>query len=85
MKVAKAFGLAMAILWVICAGIIWILPDLSWQITEWWMHGMDLSAMGSWNLTLNNFLWGGVAAVISAWVTGWVLAWSWEKVGGKTK
>lgn len=85
MKVANAFGLAMAILWVVCAGFIWLLPDLSWLITGWWMHGMDLSAMGSWNITFDNFFWGGVTAIISAWVTGWVLGWSWEKVGGKTK
>lgn len=28
---------------------------------------------------------GGEMAIISAWVTGWVLVWSWEKVGGKKK
>ena len=80
MRLANAFALAMIILWVICSAVVWLLPDLSWQITGWWMHGMNLSAMGYWNLTFSNFLLGGIAAVVSAWVTGYVLGWSWEKV-----
>jgi len=47
------------------------------------MHGMDLTAMGSWNLTFASFLFGGVTAVVSAWVSGWVLGWSWNYLKGK--
>ena len=84
-KLANAFALAMAILWTMCSIFVWLLPDFSLQITSWWMHGMDLSAMGSWNLTIGNFLLGGIAAVISAWVTGWVLGWSGQTVGGNNR
>lgn len=80
-KLANALALATAILWVLCSAIIWLLPDFSWQVTTWWTHGMDLSAMGGWHLTFSNFLLGGVTAVISAWLTGWVLGWSWQAVG----
>lgn len=82
-RLANAFGLAMVILWTVCSVFIWLLPDLAWQITSWWMHGMDLSAMGNWDLTLGNFLLGGITAVISAWVTGWVLGWAWQVLGRK--
>jgi len=85
MKLANAFALAMAILWIICSAVVWILPSFSLQITSWWMHGMDLTAMGNWNLTFANFLLGGILVIVSAWITGWVLAWSWEAVGGNKK
>lgn len=49
------------------------------------MHGMDLSVMGSWHLSVVNFLLGGITAVISAWVAGWVLGWSWQVVGGNSR
>ena len=81
-KLANAFALTMAILWVACSAVVWLLPGFASQVTEWWMHGMDISVMGNWNLTLNSFLLGGITAVISAWVTGWVLGWSWRTVGG---
>ena len=83
MKLANAFALAMAVLWVLCSAVIWLLPSFSWTVTGWWMHGMDLSAMGSWNLTVGNFLLGGITAAVSAWVTGWVLGWSWQTVGNR--
>lgn len=84
-KLANAFALAMVILWTLCSVFVWLLPDFSLQITSWWMHGMDLSAMGSWHLTVSNFLLGGVTAVIASWVSGWVLGWSWQKVGGNNR
>lgn len=85
MKLANTFALSMAILWILCSAFIWLLPDFSWTITSWWMHGMDLSAMGNWHLTFDNLLFGGIAAVISAWITGWVIGWSWQVVGGNNR
>lgn len=85
MKLANAFALAMTVLWVICSLFVWLLPDLSLQIISWWMHGMDLSVMGSWHLSVSNFVLGGISAIVSAWVTGWVLAWAWQAVGGNNR
>jgi len=85
MKLANSFALATTILWVFCSAIVWLLPEFSWIVTSWWMHGMDLSAMGGWHLTVSNFLLGGITAVITAWVTGCVLAWSWHAVGGNNR
>lgn len=77
---AHAFALATGILWIVCSVIVWLFPSFSLQVTSWWMHGMDMSVMGGWNLSFGNFVWGGVTAVASAWGTGWVLVWSWEMV-----
>lgn len=82
-NLANSFALAMTVLWMICSLFVWLLPELSLQITSWWMHGMDLTAMGVWHLTFGNFLLGGITTVVSAWVTGWILGWSWGIVGKK--
>lgn len=83
-RLANTFALAMVILWVLCSAIVWLLPDLYWQATTWMMHGKNFT-MGSGNLTLSNFILGGIVAVISAWVTGWALGWAWEVVGGNNR
>lgn len=72
---AKAFGLTTAIFWIACTAVIWMLPNLSLEVTRWWMHGLDISVMGSY-LTLANFLLGGLTLTGSAWATGWVFGWS---------
>lgn len=80
---ANAFALATAILWTLCTLVVWLLPDFTWQVTEWWMHGMDITPMRSWNITLNNFLMGGLTLIASAWITGYIFGWSWKKLSGK--
>lgn len=82
-RLANALALATTVFWVACSAIVWVFPAFSMQITTWWMHGLDMSVMGDWNLNLNNFLLGGISAVISAWASGWVLGWSWEQVSKK--
>lgn len=75
---ANGFGLATGLLWILCAAFVWLLPDLSLTITKWWLHGLSIEALGTFNLTFGNFLWGGVTLVIAGWVTGYVLGWSLE-------
>ncbi len=75
---ANAFALTAAILWVVCSAFVWLLPNLSLKISKWWVHGMKVSALGQFNLTLNNFLLGGVTLVVAMWVTGYVFGWALE-------
>ena len=76
---ANAFALATAILWIICSLFIILLPDLSIIVSKWWVHGLDITVMGNWSLDLINFLLGGLTLIISAWVSGYIFGWSWEK------
>ncbi len=80
---ANAFALVTVVLWTLCSAIVWLLPNFSMTVFKWWMHGMNMSGLGNWNLTLGNFVGGGVTAIISAWVSGWVFGWAWEMVSGK--
>lgn len=78
-RIANASALAMTIIWLLCAAIVWLLPGFSIMMTSSWMHGMNMSALGMWRLTLGNFLSGGIGAVVSTWVVGYIFAWSLEK------
>lgn len=80
---ANALALATAKLWVLCTLFVWLFPNFSITIIEWWMHGMSMQVMGDFNLTLNNFFLGGITLTVSVWITGYVFGWSWEKVSKK--
>lgn len=81
---ANSFALATAILWVVCTGFVAVFPDFSQTVTQWWMHGMEVT---KFNLDWSNFVWGGLTIVTSFWVVGYVLGWSIEYVEqtGKNK
>lgn len=80
---ANAAALATGIFWVACSVFVFLFPGFSTTVTNWLLHGLDISVLGSWSLTLPNFILGGVTSVGSAWITGWVFGWSWEKASGK--
>lgn len=77
-SLANALGLVTVISWVVCSAFVAFLPDLSLTISSWWMHGLDITALGNWNLTFGNFLWGGVSLSISGWLFGYLLGWGLE-------
>lgn len=80
-RIANALAATTAFLWTLCAVFVWLLPSLSLTIVEWWMHGMSLEVMGEWNLTVTNFVLGGLTLTVSAWLGGWVFGWVWKKMG----
>lgn len=77
---ANTFALATVILWTTCSLFIVLVPNLSMIVLKWWMHGMDLTVMGDWSLNLTNFILGGLTLAVSAWVSGYIFGWSWEKL-----
>lgn len=77
-SLANALGLTIAIVWAVCSVFVALLPDFSMVVTKWWMHGMDITLLGNWNLNLANFLLGGITLAISGWLFGYVLGWSLE-------
>ena len=80
---ANAFALTTAIFWVVCSLVIAVVPAFSLTLTSWWMHGLALSTMGTWNLTWSNLLLGGLALVVAAWLSAYLFAWCWQLVSGQ--
>lgn len=83
MTLANAFGIATLVVWVICSVFIFALPELSMTITSWWLHGMDLSALGPFRLDWTNFILGGITLTVSGWIIGYIFGWALELVSKK--
>lgn len=82
---ANTLALTGAILWVICALFVVIFPGLAYNITGWWLHGLELNPLGYWSMTFDGFIMGGVALVISAWISGLVFDWASEFLKNKKR
>ncbi len=85
MKVEKtvlANGLALAtgILWIFDSAFVVLFPRLSLRLTKMWFHGMNIKPLGGFNVTLYDFVVGGLSLIVVAWVVGYVLGWSIEYV-----
>ncbi len=80
---ANALAFTFAILWVVCSLLIAVFPAFSLTVTTWWMHGLTLSAMGTWHLTWGNVLLGGGTLIVAAWLSAYLFAWCREIVSRK--
>lgn len=73
---ASKFGLAaayaVAIVWVVCSVIVYLLPDLSMHASGYMMHA-DFSAM-HWQMHLTGFLVGLIVWSVVAGVLTWLMA-----------
>ena len=67
-----ASAVATAILWVICSLLVVLLPGLMAHMTAGMMHGDTVSM--AFTMTWAGFLWGLIAWVVYAGVTGWLIA-----------
>jgi len=83
MVLANALALATAVSWLVCSAFVVFLPEFSLNVTRWWLHGLDISALGAWKLDVTNFLLGGVSLTASVWGVGYVFGWAWELASGK--
>lgn len=71
---ANAVGVTTAIVFLACRFLIGLFPDLSFTIAQSWFHGIELTKLGSWNLTTEAFVLGLVSATIGAWLVGYLFA-----------
>jgi hypothetical protein len=67
-----ASAVATAVLWIICSLLVALLPEFMTHMTAGMMHG-DTASM-AFTMTWTGFLWGLVAWVVCAGVTGWLIA-----------
>jgi hypothetical protein len=80
MALANALAAAMAVSWVICTLFVVLFPGLSLSLTRDMIHGLNVEALGSWQITLGNFISGGVMLSVFAWIFGWVLAYTYNRL-----
>ncbi|MEK7078771.1 MAG: DUF5676 family membrane protein [Patescibacteria group bacterium] len=83
MMYANAFAVTVSFVWLICSFGVAFLPDLSLTMSKWFMHGLDMTSLGLWKVTIDGFILGGLVLVGFGWVTGYVFGGSMEYFGKK--
>lgn len=78
---ACVWGLTSAVVWAVCALFVVFFPDASGIIFKSWIHRVNIELLGSWKMTIGNFLFGGVTLTASAGALGYVYGWLWKMVG----
>ena len=80
---ANAAALTTALAWVVCTLFVLVLPELSLVLTKNLLHGLEIEVLGSWQVTWGGFLSGLILLAVSAWLFGWVLAWTYQRLSRK--
>lgn len=78
MVLANAFATTIAFVWTVCTFGVALFPGLSQTIGRWWLHGLSMSTMGTWRVSIESYVFGGLILVVFGWITGYVFALSLE-------
>lgn len=71
---ANAATVTVAIIYVACRVAVALFPDLAMTVAQSWFHGLDISKVSGWNLSLGSFILGLVTSTAGAWLTGYLFA-----------
>lgn len=83
MVLANAFAATTLFVWVVCTLGVAFFPGPSLMMGRWWMHGLSMTTLGTWRVTLDGFILGGMVLVGFAWITGYVFGWCLDIFGNK--
>lgn len=64
--IPNALAVTTAIVFVLCRLLIGLFPDASFNIAQSWFHGIELSKLGAWNLTMSSLIMGLISSTITA-------------------
>lgn len=70
--IPNTLAVTTAIIYVLCRILVGLFPDASFAVAQSWFHGIELSKLGAWNLTLSAFILGIISSTITAWVVGFI-------------
>lgn len=73
MAFANASGILIAIVYVVCAVLVAVLPDLFKAISASWFHGINIDSIWTGE-PRGNFVLGLLSAVAASWAAGWLFA-----------
>lgn len=72
--IANALAVTTAIVYVACRVLVGLFPDAFFAIAQSWFHGIELSKLDSWNLTMSSFVLGLISSTVTSWVIGYIFA-----------
>ncbi|OGM20956.1 hypothetical protein A2771_04365 [Candidatus Woesebacteria bacterium RIFCSPHIGHO2_01_FULL_38_26b] len=71
---ANALAATTAIIYTACRLLVALFPDLMFAIAQSWLHGVELTKLGTWNLTFVSFILGIITSAAFAWGIGYIFA-----------
>ena len=71
---ANAVAVTLGILFFVCRIAVAIFPDLAMTVAQSWFHGLELSKVSGWNLSVVSFILGLVTSVGGGWLMGYIFA-----------
>lgn len=71
---ANASAVTTGVFYIVCRILVGLFPGFMFAIAQSLLHGMALTQVGTWNLSIGNFLLGLFASMASAWFVGYVFA-----------
>lgn len=74
MATANALAATIGVIYVVCAILVTLLPEVSMAVAQSWFHGIDIARISSWNVTVGSFIVGLVTSIAFAWVVGYLFA-----------
>lgn len=80
---ANASAVVVGSVYVVCALVVALLPELSMQIADSWFHGFKISNLGPGTVTIESLILGLVTSVVGTWVMGYVFAVVYNSFSGK--
>lgn len=75
---ANASSASVGIIYIACAVLVGMFPEVSKSVAVSWFHGMDLNQIWTGE-PRGNFILGLVSAVIGTWLVGYLFAWIYNK------
>ncbi len=71
---ANATAVTVGVIYVACVITVVLLPDLSMTVAQSWFHGLDLSQISTFNVTVSSFILGLITSVGGSWLIGYIFA-----------
>lgn len=70
--IPNALAVTTVIVYAVCRLLVSLFPDASFAIAQSWFHGIELSKLGAWDLTMSSFILGIISSAVTAWVVGYI-------------
>jgi len=80
MATANAAAVTVGVLYTLCRLLVGLFPEASYAVAQSWFHGLQVTKMGEWSLTLQSFLVGLISSAVTAWVVGYDFGWTYNKL-----
>lgn len=71
---ANAMAVTVGVIYIVCVVSVVLLPGLAMTVAQSWFHGLDLSKISAFNVTLGSFILGLITSTAGSWLIGYIFA-----------